>query len=113
VVKNERRQSVDNQPYGSWLEKALLATFPTDHPYQHSVIGSMTDLGAASLDDVKNFFRTYYAPGNAVLVIAGDFDLAQTKQLVRKYFGNIPRGPTPPAQRSLVAPAVIGKEVRE
>ena len=113
VVKNERRQGVDNQPYGSWLEKALLGVYPKEHPYQHSVIGSMDDLGAASEDDVKNFFRTYYAPGNAVLVIAGDFDLDQTKQLVRKYFGNIPRGPAVPAQRSLAAPATIGKEVRE
>jgi predicted Zn-dependent peptidase len=113
VVKNERRQSFDNQPYGSWLEKALLGVFPDSHPYQHSTIGSMADLSAASLDDVKNFFRTYYAPNNAVLVIAGDFDLPQTKQLVAKYFGGIPRGPAVPAQRSLAAPAVIGKEIRE
>ncbi len=113
VVKNERRQSFDNQPYGSWLEKALLAVYPDNHPYQHSVIGSMADLSAASLDDVKNFFRTYYAPNNAVLVIAGDFELAQTKQLVAKYFGGIARGPKPPAQRSLAAPATIGKETRE
>jgi zinc protease len=113
VVKNERRQSYDNQPYGSWLEKALLAVYPENHPYQHSVIGSMTDLTNASIDDVKNFFHTYYAPNNAVMVIAGDFDLANTRQLVRKYFGNIPRGPAVPAQRSMVAPAIIGKEVRE
>jgi zinc protease len=113
VVKNERRQSYDNQPYGSWLEKALLAVYPKDHPYQHSVIGSMADLGAASEDDVKNFFRTYYAPNNAVLVIAGDFDLAQTKQLVRKYFSNIPRGPKVPPQRSLAAPPTIGRDARE
>jgi predicted Zn-dependent peptidase len=112
-VKNERRQSYDNQPYGSWLEKALLAVYPDNHPYQHSVIGSMTDLTNASLDDVKNFFKTYYAPNNAVMVIAGDFDLAQTKQLVRKYFASIPRGPAVPPQRSMVAPTIIGKEVRE
>ena len=113
VVKNERRQSFDNQPYGSWLEKALLAVYPDNHPYQHSVIGSMTDLTNASVDDVKSFFKTYYAPNNAVMVIAGDFDLAQTKQLVRKYFGSIPRGPAVPAQRSMVAPKIIGKEIRE
>jgi len=113
VVKNERRQSVDNQPYGSWLEKALLAVFPKDHPYQHSVIGSMEDLGAASEEDVKNFFRTYYAPANAVLVIAGDFDLEQTKQLVRKYFGNIPKGPAVPPLRSMATPPTIGREIRE
>jgi zinc protease len=113
VVKNERRQSYDNQPYGSWLEKALLAVYPDNHPYQHSVIGSMTDLTNASIDDVKNFFKTYYAPNNAVLAVAGDFDLAQTKQLVRKYFGTIPRGPAVPTQRSMVAPTIIGKEARE
>lgn len=113
VVKNERRQSYDNQPYGTWLEKSLAAVYPKSHPYQHSVIGSMTDLSAASVEDVKGFFRTYYAPNNAVLVIAGDFDVAQTKQLVTKYFGSIPRGPAVPAQRSLVAPATIGKEYRE
>jgi predicted Zn-dependent peptidase len=73
----------------------------------------MTDLTNASLDDVKNFFHTYYAPNNAVMVIAGDFDLTQTKQLVRKYFASIPRGPAVPAQRSMTAPAIIGKETRE
>ncbi|MEP6508528.1 MAG: pitrilysin family protein [Gemmatimonadales bacterium] len=113
VVKNERRQSTDNQPYGSWLEKALLGVFPDNHPYQHSVIGSMTDLSNASLDDVKSFFKTYYAPNNAVMVIAGDIDVATTKQLVRKYFGNIPRGPAVPARASMVAPAIIGREIRE
>ncbi|HUQ98215.1 MAG TPA: pitrilysin family protein [Gemmatimonadaceae bacterium] len=113
VVKNERRQSTDNQPYGSWLEKALLGVYPDNHPYQHSVIGSMTDLSNASLDDVKTFFKTYYAPNNAVMVIAGDFDLAQTKQLVRKYFASIPRGPAVPPQRSMAAPAIIGREIRE
>lgn len=113
VVKNERRQSFDNQPYGSWLEKMLLNGYPKDHPYQHSVIGSMEDLSAASVDDVKNFFRTYYAPNNAVIVIAGDFDQANAAALVKKYFGGIPRGPAVPAQRSMVAPAIIGKPYRE
>ena len=91
VVKNERRQSVDNQPYGAWLEKALAYGFPEGHPYHHSVIGSMTDLSNATLDDVKSFFRTYYAPNNAVLVIAGDIDLADAKALVRKRFSWMPR----------------------
>jgi zinc protease len=113
VVKNERRQSFDNQPYGSWLEKALAFVYPPNHPYQHSVIGSMTDLTNASVDDVKNFFRTYYAPNNAVLVIAGDIDLAEAKALVRKRFSAIPRGPKVPAQRSLALPPTIGKESRE
>src|SRR5215212_6772932 len=93
VVKNERRQGVDNQPYGSWLEKTLGYLYPAMHPYQHSVIGSMTDLTNASVDDVKTFFNTYYAPNNAVLVIAGDIDLNEAKALVRKRFGAIPRGP--------------------
>ncbi len=93
VVKNERRQSVDNVPYGQAAEKLEEALYPPDHPYHHSVIGSMADLSAASLDDVSAFFRTYYAPNNASLVIAGDIDVAKTKALVEKYFGPIPAGP--------------------
>ena len=113
VVKNERRQSFDNQPYGSWLEKALAYVYPNGHPYQHSVIGSMTDLTNASVDDVKSFFRTYDAPNNAVLVIAGDIDLAEAKALVRKRFSAIPRGPKVPPPRSLAIGPVIGAEKRE
>jgi predicted Zn-dependent peptidase len=113
VVKNERRQSFDNQPYGSWLEKALAYVYPDRHPYQHSVIGSMTDLTNASVDDVKNFFRTYYAPNNAVLVIAGDVDLAEAKALVRKRFSGIPRGPRVPPLASMTLGPAIGKEPRE
>jgi zinc protease len=93
VVKNERRQRVDNQPYGQSHEKLDEALYPDDHPYHHSVIGSMADLSAASLDDVSAFFRTYYAPDNASLCIAGDIDPAKTKALVEKYFGPLPRGP--------------------
>ena len=74
VVKNEKRQSYDNRPYGSWNEKLLGHLFPAEHPYHHPTIGSMEDLDAASLDDVKAFFRTYYAPNNAVLTIVGDVD---------------------------------------
>lgn len=113
VVKNERRQSVDNQPYGSWFEKLFWYAFPENHPYRHAVIGSMEDLNAASVDDVVNFFKTYYAPNNAVLVIAGDFDLAQAKSLVRKHFSDIPRGPAVPALRSMTVPPIIGKAQRE
>jgi len=98
VVKNERRQSVDNVPYGRSEEVILAALYPKGHPYSWSVIGSMADLSAASLDDVKNFFRTYYAPNNATLAIAGDFDPASVKTLIRQYFGDIPRGPTLPAR---------------
>ena len=100
VVKNERRQRVDNVPYGRSEEVILAALYPKSHPYSWPVIGSMEDLSAASLNDVKNFFRTYYAPNNATLTIAGDFDPAKAKTLVRQYFGDIPRGPAiPPRPR--------------
>jgi len=112
VVKNERRQSVDNQPYGTWLEKAGEALFPGTHPYHHSVIGSMADLSAASVEDVQNFFKTYYAPNNAVLVIAGDIEIPQARALVQKYFGPIPRGPKPPALANMSVPVSLGGEQR-
>jgi zinc protease len=96
VVKNERRWRVDNQPYGDWDERIQSLAFPEDHPYHHSVIGSMEDLDAATLDDVRQFFRTYYAPNNAVLTLCGDFEQSTAKQLVERYFGGIPRGPEPP-----------------
>jgi zinc protease len=105
VVKNERRQRVDNQPYGRADETILAALYPKSHPYSWPVIGSMADLSAASLDDVKNFFRTYYAPNNATMVIAGDFDPAEVKKLVAQYFGPIPRGPT--VKRRTTVPAVV------
>ena len=95
VVKNERRQGVDNVPYGRADETILAALFPEGHPYHHSVIGSMADLSAASLDDVKQFFDTYYAPNNATLVIAGDFDTDSAKTWVERYFGQIPRNARP------------------
>jgi predicted Zn-dependent peptidase len=113
VVKNERRQSFDNQPYGSWIEKALTYAYPESHPYHHSVIGSMTDLTNASVDDVKSFFKTYYAPNNAVLVLAGDIDLNEAKALVRKRFSWIPRGPTVPPRPSMAIGPTIGTEKRE
>jgi zinc protease len=87
----------------------LAALYPKGHPYSWSVIGSMADLSAASLDDVKNFFRTYYAPNNATLTIAGDFNPAEAKKLVALYFGSIPRGPAMPA-RPNVAPVVLEKD---
>ena len=96
VVKNERRQRVDNQPYGQSMEKMLEALYPPDHPYYHSVIGSMADLSSASLADVSNFFLNYYSPNNATLVISGDFDPAQAKAFVEKYFGPLPKGPEVP-----------------
>src|SRR5688572_5554973 len=92
IVKNERRQSYDNQPYGRAGEILTKATYPATHPYSWEVIGSMEDLSAASEEDVKNFFRLYYAPNNAYLTIVGDFDPAQAKTWVTKYFGDIQRG---------------------
>ncbi|MEO8648458.1 MAG: pitrilysin family protein [Acidobacteriota bacterium] len=93
VVKNERRQRVDNQPYGTSFEKIGSIMYPKGHPYNWSVIGSLEDLQAASLDDVKSFFRQYYVPNNAVLVLAGDFNEAQARQWIEKYFGPIKNGP--------------------
>ncbi len=93
VVKNERRQRVDNVPYGQAQERIAQLLYPVDHPYYHSVIGSLADLSAASLGDVSTFFRTYYSPNNASLCLAGDFDPAEARKLVQKYFGAIPRGP--------------------
>ncbi|HVY38430.1 MAG TPA: pitrilysin family protein [Polyangia bacterium] len=92
VVKNERRQRYENRPAGIIPEVLAEAIYPADHPYHHPVIGSMADLSAASVDDVKAFFRTYYAPGNATLTVSGDIDRAKTKELVQKYFGPIPAG---------------------
>ncbi len=92
VVQNEKRQG-DNQPYGLVEYHQLAALFPPGHPYHHSTIGSMADLDAASLDTVKGWFRDHYGPNNAVLVLAGDIDVATAKDLVQRYFGDIPRGP--------------------
>ena len=110
VVKNERRQGVDNQPYGRAGEILAHATYPPTHPYSWDVIGSMEDLSAASEEDVKNFFRLYYAPNNAYLSIVGDFDTAQTKGWVTKYFGDIGRGK--PITRPKVEPVTLSAEKR-
>jgi zinc protease len=93
VVKNERRESVDNVPYGQAEEALLKVLYPADHPYHHSVIGSMADLSAAHLADVSAFFRSYYVPNNAILSIAGDFEREQAKTWIKKYFGPLPKGP--------------------
>jgi zinc protease len=93
VVRNERRQSTENRPYGLAEEALFQALFPKGHPYHGVVIGSHEDIQAAKLDDVKKFFREYYAPNNATLAIVGDFDPAQVRQLVTKYFGTLKRGP--------------------
>lgn len=110
VVKNERRQRVDNQPYGAAEEMILKALYPPDHPYSWSVIGSMTDLSAAALEDVKEFFRTYYAPNNACLVVAGNFDAKLAKEWIEKYFGSFPRGKA--FDRPMPQPVTLGAEKR-
>ena len=93
VVQNEKRQG-ENQPYGQVWDELGRIMYPKGHPYHHSTIGSMNDLNAASLEDVKTWFRTWYGPNNAVLVLAGDIDLATAKEKVAKYFGDIPAGPS-------------------
>lgn len=93
VVKNEKRQRVDNAPYGYTDEIIRSNLYPADHPYNWTVIGSLPDLQAATLDDVKEFYNQYYGAANATLVIAGDIDVEETKKLVEKWFGEIPRGP--------------------
>ncbi len=93
VVQNEKRQG-ENQPYGQAWDKLSRALYPPGHPYHHGVIGSMNDLNAASLADVKQWFRTWYGPNNAVLVLAGDIDVATAKEKVARYFGDIPAGPS-------------------
>ncbi|MBN2528812.1 MAG: insulinase family protein [Deltaproteobacteria bacterium] len=89
VVKNERRQTTENQPYGLAEESFWQRIFPVEHPYYGLIIGSMDDLTNATLDDVRNFFATWYSPSNATLTIAGDMDVAEAKSLVEKYFGSI------------------------
>jgi len=113
VVSNERRWSVDNQPYGTWWEKLPTLTYPESHPFHHSLIGSFDDLAAASLEDIAHFFTTYYTPDNAVLSIAGDFDPAEARQFVNSYFGVIPRGQGKPPLPDMSLPPVFGRQLRE
>ncbi len=105
VVKNERRQSYENQPYGLAFENLSAAIYPAGHPYSWTTIGSMADLSAASLDDVKDFFRTWYAPNNATIVVAGAVNPDSVRQMVRTMFAEIPRGPA--LTRNAPAPFTI------
>ena len=102
VVQNEKRQG-ENEPYGLVDELLQTASFPKGHPYNWTVIGSMEDLGAASLDDVKEWFKTYYGPSNAVLVVAGDVTAENVKARVEKFFGDIPPGPPVARHRTWIA----------
>jgi len=113
VVKNEKRSSYDNRPYGAWFHKLQGHLFPPEHPNHHPTIGSMDDLDAASLDDVTTFFRTYYAPNNAVLSIVGDVDAAHARAWVERYFGEIPANHAIPSLGDVSLPATLGAETRE
>jgi zinc protease len=114
VVKNEKRQRYDNQPYGDWDERLQALVFPSDHPYHHTVIGSMADIEAATLDDVASFFETYYAPNNAVIAIAGDFEAPRALEAVDRYFGEIEAGgPIPPLPGNPDIAPLIGGTVRD
>jgi zinc protease len=108
VVQNERRQSVENAPYGLMDEMIVQTIYPKTHPYYGNVIGSMADLKSASVEDVREFFKTYYSPANATLVIAGDIDVAKAKPMVQKYFGSIKGLPKPDAVK--IPPPAIEKE---
>jgi zinc protease len=113
VVKNERRQSLDNQPYGTWDERIQASLYPPEHPYHHSTIGSMEDLDAASLEDVSTFFATFYAPNNAVLTVAGDFEPGAALAMIERHFGPLPANPSlPPPPKVDIAP-LLGEERRE
>jgi zinc protease len=104
VVRNERRESVEDEPYGIVQEALNHLMFPKHHPYHANVIGSHADIQNARLDDVREFFRRYYAPNNASLVIAGDIDKAATRALVEKYFGSLRRGPDLPKPQVVTPP---------
>ena len=114
VVQNEKRQG-DNNPYGLLRYEIFENLFPKGHPYHHSTIGSMADLNSASLDDVKKWFTDNYGPNNAVLVLAGDVDVATAKAKVQEWFGDIPRGPEITAPQTTVPtlPAPLAKEVKD
>jgi len=113
VVKNERKQRYDNQPYGDWDERIQSLLWPPEHPYHHTVIGSMEDIGAATLEDVEEFFRTFYTPRNAVLTLAGDLEPGSALESIQRYFGEIPGGdPIPPVPGPDSISPVIGDTVR-
>ena len=110
VVRNERRQSRENSPYGLAREAMIQALYPAPHPYHGVVIGSHADIEAAQIDDVREFLRQSYTPNNASIAIVGDFDPARAKQMIEKYFGPIPSGPPVPPVDFKTQP--ITKEVR-
>ena len=110
VVKNERRQGVENQPYGRVEDLMPPALFPKDHPYSWPVIGSMTDLSAASYQDVVDFFKQWYGPANASLVVAGDVDAGEVRRLAEKWFSTVPK--SEPVDPIVPRPVVLREEKR-
>jgi zinc protease len=111
IVKNERRQSYENRPYGRAFMLITENLYPGNHPYAHTVIGSHEDLTAASVDDVKEFFHTYYTPNNLSLAITGDFDPAEAKRLIEKYYAPIPPGPALDRPRHWVSQLSVEKVI--
>jgi predicted Zn-dependent peptidase len=113
VVKNEKRSSYDNQPYGTAYLELLALAYPEGHPYHHPTIGSMEDLDAAKLEDVREFFRTWYAPDNCVVTVVGDIDEAEIVAAVERHFGPIPARTAIPSHPELALPEPLGGEVRK
>jgi len=114
VVKNEKLQRYDNQPYGDWSERLQKLIYPATHPYHHTVIGSMEDIDAATLDDVASFFQTFYVPNNAVLTVAGDLDPKEALEQIKRYFGDIePGAPIPDLPGNPEIDPLIGETVRD
>jgi predicted Zn-dependent peptidase len=113
VVKEEKRQRYDNVPYGDSMQRLIELTFPADHPYGHTVIGSMEDLNAATLDDVRDFFATYYRPNNAVLSIVGDCDVETAVAKAETYFAGLPPAPLPAPPGSDPLPPLSGEPRQE
>jgi zinc protease len=113
VVKEEKRQRYDNVPYGDVMERLTTMTFPPDHPYGHTTIGSMDDLNAATLEDVRRFFSTHYLPNNAVLSVVGDVDAETAFAKAEAYFGHLPAGPPPPKPTNASLPPLTGRPRQE
>jgi zinc protease len=111
VVRNERRQRIDNVPYGTTLLARTKALYPKGHPYRYTVIGRHKDLAAATLDDVRNFYKTWYVPGNATLVVAGDFERDTAKELITKWFGSFPKSERPELT-AVPVPEITRKRVK-
>ena len=113
VVKNEKRSSYDNQPYGTAYLELFALAYPKGHPYHHPTIGSMEDLDAASLEDVRNFFATWYAPNNVVLTVVGDIDEEEIAAAVERLFGGIAANPALPSHPVLTITTSLGGEIRK